>query len=778
MRRPVLLFCLAEAAGIFSAYYLNYSFFIIFVCLNILLLIFIGRFSFIPKELRGLVAAVLFFLLFGAFLMFSAKTAVTEAELRAGQVTQISGTVVRAHRRDDYSALVVKSNDVGGLRGTEKVLVRLRSDADVYDLVGRCVTLAGEVSLPEQRRNPGCFDYRRYLKGQGIHAVCEVSRFRFEAGPVRLRALHALSVIKGRFLESAADYLDEEELSLLAGILFGEKEYMAEDLYDSFKKNGIAHVLAVSGLHVGLLYSLVIKILDRKDLKTGIVIVFCLAVYVALADFSVSSMRAALMIFLHLAAFYLKRRYDMVSAASLAAIIMLSFSPYRIFDAGTQLSFTAAYTLGVALPWAELKLLELSDKYKKSWILSAGRVAAPCVMIQLGMVPLMMFHFLNFSLTALLLNPPVIFIAGILMPAGLALFIVFALSGGFPLLMALAAGPVGASVKLMLLLNRLGTAAGASYEVPAPPFGMTALWYLAFFWGFSEVRHILYRRGRYPLLAASASLLVAAGTFCPRLLGITHTFIPWSYGLPAVTFVDVGQGDCIHIHCRGTDMLIDGGGSHVTNIAERTLKDYLLHNGVTRIELAAATHMDNDHYLGLEQLSEIFKIEEFALPGTFAAGDRIALAPDVFLDVLWPPVHVDPDNAENEESLVVMLRYSGVDILLTGDLGEEGEKALLITRPDPETLDCDVLKAGHHGSRYSSSEVFLAAVKPEAAVISCGFNNSYGHPHAETLERLAACGADVWRTDTGGAVTVRISGWKKYIIENLNGAKTVYYCYP
>lgn len=759
MRRPALLLCFAEISGMIAAYYLNLPA-IIALSIFCICFLFLRRrlFSFSAKKGVMLSACVLLFML-GALLMLDASAKISASMELEGSVTDISGTVISAHPGEPYAVIVVKCSELGGVRNSEKILIKVDPGCDVYDLAGRELDVRGEISVPDSRRNPGCFDYSRYLKSRGIYSVCSVSRFRFSAGKVRLRVLHALSVMKGRFLSEASEYLDRDQLSLMAGMLFGEKEYMDDGLLDSFRKNGIAHVLAVSGLHVGLLYSLASRSFGNKDKLTSMAVILIVAAYTALADFSVSSLRASLMILMHIVSFHIKRRYDLLSAASVTAALMLALSPMRIFDAGTQLSFMAAYTIAVALPWARLKLLELSDRFKKGWILSAGGAAAASLLIQLGIAPLTMFHFLCFSPAALFLNPPVIFFAGLLLSSGLCFFAAFTLSGGSALFMLALAGPAGLAARSLLLLNRLGTASGLSFDAPAPPFGMLILWYMFFFWFFSESRCILWRKGRGRFAAAVCTAMIAAGSFGPRIAGISKAILPWDYGLPAVTFVDVGQGDCIHIHCGSKDVLIDGGGSRTFNVGDRILKDYLLHNGVTQIDLAAATHMDSDHALGLQQLAELFDVEWLALPGTFSAGDRIYISEDVFLDILWPMPGVTAEDSENGNSLVAMLDYKGVKLLFTGDLGEQGEAELLKLWEERggSFADCDVLKAAHHGSRNSSSELFLNAVRPEAAVISCGRDNPYGHPHQEAVERLRSCGTDIFRTDTGGAVMLRIS---------------------
>ncbi|MBQ5414926.1 MAG: ComEC/Rec2 family competence protein [Firmicutes bacterium] len=357
----------------------------------------------------------------------------TGIDAQDGSVYAAEGVVTRIEEKDGYLAVTLKV-------GRESILIRLSADVpDPYDLVGRRAEAAGMITLPDGRRNPGCFDYRLYLKSRRIFHVMDVSRFRFTAGEVKHPLIHALSVLKGRFYARVRPYLSDRQFQLTAGLLFGETSYMDEDLYEEFRLNGIAHVLAVSGLHVGLLYSVILRLLGgRRNLRTTVAVSASLLAYAALSYFSVSVLRASFMIGLNMLAFHIKRRYDLTSAATLCAIVFLLDNPYRLFDSGMQLSFCAAYTMGTALPWAVSKGIQISDKYRKKWIKAAFDIFAPTVMVQLGMTPLILFLFTTFSPAGILINPLAVILAGLLLPAGLLCFLVSQFFGGLPL--AAAAG--------------------------------------------------------------------------------------------------------------------------------------------------------------------------------------------------------------------------------------------------------------------------------------------------------------------------------------------------
>lgn len=771
----------AEAFGIVTAHYmdLNLKHLCIFcmgACLVFALLKAVG---FSREEFKSLKICALAFAL-GLALMSSAAhkessffeslngaTLPDSADtVQEEQIVEVVGVPMSVTAKKGYYSLVIKTD-------SEKVLVKLmgmEGDPEaVYAMAGRRCSFKGEVSVPSGRRNFGCFDYRLYLKSRGIYTCLTVSKFRARAGKLERPLLNLLSLRKGQFYQGAKEYIDEESLGLLAALLFGDKGYMDSSVYEEFQANGIAHVLAVSGLHVSLVYEILLKLLEnRRNLRTSFLIVLSMFCYICLANFSVSVLRAALMIILRLAAFHLKRRYDLVSAASFAAIIFMNTNPYSIFDSGFQLSYMAAFSMGIILPWLELKTIKLADELKKGWVKGLGDVLNPCFAVQIGMTPLIIFHFLVISPVSLLLNPFAVFIAGLIMPAGLMFFLLQGL--GIGAISAAAAGPAAAFADLLLKLNELGTFLKGSSPFPAPPIGILIFYYGFVFFFFSEARHILRRKGRPgPLWTVSLSLALACALI-PKAYGLTEGCLPWEYESYSINFVDVGQGDCVHIRMEDKNILIDGGGSRTGNIAKNTLQPYLLKNGVSGLELALVTHPDSDHALGIAQLSQLMPIKTIAFscsyedsPGItegyraenflfLGRGDLIELGGNSELKVLWPLKGVIPEADDNDNSLVIEGKIGSIKALFTGDITAETEAKLLKLQ---DFEDVDLLKLAHHGSAYSSSPEFVTAVAPAAAVASCRHNNSYGHPALRVRELLFKEGIELLRTDNYGAVAIK-----------------------
>lgn len=205
------------------------------------------------------------------------------------------------------------------------------------------------------------------------------------------------------------------------------------------------------------------------------------------------------------------------------------------------------------------------------------------------------------------------------------------------------------------------------------------------------------------------------------------------------------------------DVVIDGGGKDGYNIGKKVLKPYFLKSGAGRVELAYATHLHTDHFKGLEELAAEGMIDKLVTRGRTGDIVKFAGSSGNRIEIIYPDVQDPNAEDENLNSLIFKVHIEGVTVLITGDLGEEGERILLEKYRGTDVLDCDILKVCHHGSRFSSCMEFLEAVSPRIALIGVGEDNTYGHPAGEVIERIEEAGAKVYRTDRDGAIGIDIS---------------------
>ncbi len=796
MRRPLVCLCFAEAFGLLLSYYTDLKMWHLCIfCAGVLILVWSNH------KKAGFLLVLSFFILLGFLGMEAGQSRESKILLFKGQVVELSGVVTKAEIKDRYIAVTVKVRKCGSLDSApcpanENSLIRLNIAKEesgafaVYDLVGRNFKATGRVSEPQERRNPGCFDYRLYLKTKGIYTICDVSAYRFTKGDVENHFLHFLSVRKGDFFQRAQLTMGEDSFALLAGLLFGEKSYMQDEVYQEFQRNGIAHVLAVSGLHVGLLYAVLLRIFNgRKSIGVSLATVCAIFTYAALSNFAVSVLRASGMIILAIASRHFRRRYDLVTAASAVAMVFISLNPFQIFDSGFQLSFLAAYSLGVILPYVELKVLQVSDHLKKAWIFHVGKMMGPCLVMQICMAPLVAFQFLLFSPIGLIMNPPALLLAGLLMPAGLLMFMISVAAGpiyavapsgitAIDLVFAAASGVAEALCRCLQMLSETGGKIGGGGAWPAPPIGLLILFYGVIFFHFSEIKFISSRRKKHGLRRAAYFAVAAFACLFPVAAGLSSSVLPWEYDTPLLTFLDVGQGESLHIQIGGLNILVDGGGNFYTDIAEKTLQPYLLKNGITHIDLAVITHDDLDHSKGILELSVRMVIDRVIVAEPYqenpeaydaiicskleyvSAGDTISLGENASLRILSPASGTALSASSNSNSLVMMLSYLGLDILLTGDMEMIQEAALAAD------ASCDILKVAHHGSAGSTGPDFIAAASPSFAVISCGIGNSHGHPSSRVIELLENSGIIIGRTDISGALCLRSITEEFFVFKN------------
>ncbi len=698
-------------------------------------------------------AVLIAFIMAVAILVTDSITGYTSDYLEGleGNNAAVTGRVVSIVKKDDeYFKLQLSDvsiiSDNGARSYKRKILVNVYSDiADYRTVLWDRVYITGEVSIPKERSNPGTFDYRRYLKSIGIRCIITAENIENVKKAGGIAAL--LKSAKCRTADIFESALGDDS-AVVMGLLFGETSGIDEDIIETFRRGGTAHVLAVSGLHLGLLYSFLCRFKRKKrSIPADIAIVLALSAYTALAGFTASVVRACLMIFIHIAGNHLNRRYDLISSTCVSMIIILAVNPMQVYSAGFQMSFLAVITLGIMIPLIQKKI---------------KGILLPMIAVQTGMVPYTMYVFNYVSLTSVISNIPVYFIAAAMIPAGISV-IAFC---WLPVIAKPAAMITGLFVKLLLWCNDFTYMGGVfTFDVASPSVIFLAVYYIFIFYMCSEAGQIALIRRNYKKIAAVFAAAVICGAGC-------SVYLSDGFEKTDMVFVDVGQGDCLHIKAGGKNLLIDGGGSFNYNVGKSTLKPYLLKNGVTKIDMAIATHLHTDHYQGLKELSQTYRIKKLGVYEAnsvnenhlkkefktdeilyLAAGDVINMGRNVSVEVLSPDRGNPLDEKdENKNSLVLRVNVKGSSVLMTGDIDEKGEKTLI----EDTDIKADILKIAHHGSRYSSCEKFIAVAAPKIAVIQVG-KNTYGHPSEEVIKRLEEHKITVLRNDEQGAVGIRVN---------------------
>ncbi len=630
-----------------------------------------------------------------------------------------------------------------------------------------------KLARPRGFRNPDAFDYPAFLRREGILLV----------GSGRAESLVPLTPdeppwpvrVKRWAVAVIGAHLPETSAALLAGLILGEKTGLPAETDEAFRRAGVYHILAVSGFNVALLASSVFFVLSALGVSRRTTAV---AAGVALVGFALvvggqaSVLRATVMGLLLLTAMLLDRESQLMNALALAALVLLVWRPGDLWDPGFQLSFAA--TAGIIYLTPSITSW-LAARGWPAWLATAVAVS---VGAQAAVTPVMLAHFNQLSLVGIVANLVVVPVAAVGTTLGmLALLVALASAAAADVLFQ----------ALWLALLALRAAVWAAAAVPAAMIHLPAPgWTAILSWcGLLVLMPVLDAR-RWTRVAAAGCLAAA----------LALSIWPWvrpGDGRLRVTFLDVGQGDAILVELpEGPRLLVDGGpaGARRLDVGERVLAPFLWNRPALRLGAVAVSHSDPDHSGGLRAVLTRFRVGELwengrwgpgseetlraaersgACRRTLVAGQRMWLG-SALVTVLNPDgtqsLDEPPPKGENEESLVLRLDWRGFSLLLTGDLGRPGEERVLASHAPVRAL---ALKVGHHGSRFSSTDEFLAATRAAVAVISVGARNPFRHPTPEALGRLEAAGARIYRTDRDGAVVLETDGVTLWITRWASG---------
>jgi len=571
--------------------------------------------------------------------------------------------------------------------------------------------------------------------------------------------------------------------------LLGVRATIPPDLMADFSTTGTSHIVAISGFNIAIIAGVFASLATRlvgKRWSWAFALVG-VALFTLMVGASAAVVRAAVMGGLTILAGYVGRRSDAWAALAAAGLVMVALDPFVLWDLGFQLSFLATLGLMVVSPplvnRAQPYLAALfSEGPLGQWLIEIVNDSLLLTLAaQVTTLPVILVAFGNLSLVAPLTNLLILPAQPMIMACGAAATIagmIFQPAG--QVLGWVAWVFLTYTVEAVRLTARLPFASLAVGRLNA---WVAVAYYAALAGGFIVMQNEPLRARLRGLWGATRSRITAVGVIgalavIAILIWAAAAFLP--DGKLHVYFLDVGQGDAILVLTpSGGQVLIDGGTSPGTMTAH--LGQHMPFYDRT-LDLVVLTHPHDDHLVGLIECLERYDVGQVVDPGYPATtgnyirwlellgakrvptyrGRRGALQPidlggGATLTLLHPPpaLLTGTDSDTNNNSVVLRLVWGQVSFLFTGDIEEEGEAVLLRTGAP---LRSTVLKAPHHGSQTSLSAEFLAAVSPRVAVISCGADNEFGHPHVSTLDKLAGAGCTVLRTDQNGTVEVVTDG--------------------
>ena len=672
--------------------------------------------------------------------------------------------------------------------------------------IGNIIKVNGTVRFFEKATNPGQFDAREHYGILGYDFAmsgCDGCLLE-DSVSVYQQVLYAAKRRIGAVYDAG---LPEKYAGIVKAMVLGEKGDMDPDVKALYQQNGISHILAISALHITFIGKSFFALLRRLRLPVYLSSVLSMALVISfgvMTGSGASTVRSVIMFSLFLIAGMIGRTYDMITAMAVSAVALLIINPRYIYHCGFLLSFGAVMGIGLG-PF---------PKWKRDMVIAKSRKEKLCKRLKkygrnlisslytnrnvvLFTLPIQLYFFFTFSPYSICLNLIVVPLMGIVMTSGIlggivGCFLPFCAH----LILLPCHGVLWFYEVLCLAVEQLP---GSTLILGRPALWQIVLYYMIL------LLWLLYSTYEKEIQKKLQDKMQAElqDKFSERLrkrffIKITWLKKQYIHGILIVAIVilcirprfftscnmlDIGQGDCFVIQEKsGCNIMVDGGSSDVESVGTYRIIPYLKSQGISKLDYVFVSHADLDHISGvvemLQERGETMRMSclvltKFALSDEayselvnvakergvrvlyVAAGD-VLCAGETTWTCLYPGV--DEAASSNDQSMVLLMECGEAGMLFTGDLTEAKESCVSVP-------DVDILKVGHHGSRYSTTEAFLKRCKPEVAIISAGKDSVYGHPHAEVLERLRSCGSYVVVTAENGAIRVRMG--KKIVVQAL-----------
>ena len=685
---------------------------------------------------------------------------------------------------------------------TGKVLVTVRHFQDRKDpwQYGDVMKLPLKLRIPRNFQTPGSFDYAGYLARRDIY----LSAFVWDDKNIEKVGLadrtwlrHRIENIRRTVGVFFDEHLSATPAAILRALIIGDKSRLDPELRDAFTRVGVAHVLAISGLHIGLVALLAYGawwwLLARSQYVLlmwsvpKLAALFTLPVvllYAGLAGGSVSTLRAVIMVAVFLIALLLDKEEEVFRSLALAALSVSLIWPGAVFDVSFQLSFVAVLAIFLGLhrfrAWwdnrDETRAVHLSPWRRRlcRWAILYGLVSLSATV---GTLPLVATYFHIVPLLGFAANLLVVpFLGSAAVVLGLvATALVFLHMGAATLVVWCAGAVVSLGVWVVEAIAVLPFA--------AVHFVTPTLFELILFYTLC-VSLLFFSHFQPPWLRRVFFSCLFSLVLCDGLYWITQRYFHTDL---RVSFLDVGQGDAAVVEFPGSHvMVIDAGGflSRTFDSGRAIVAPFLWQKKIGQVDTLVLSHPNLDHYGGLEFLAEHFgvtsfwfnadkrsKSQRFKRLMTTLERNGVEIRPlcsgsqdqeinSVRIQILHPPCSQTGLDT-NDASLVLRLSHGEVDILFSGDVETAGERILLSTSAQ---LASEILKVPHHGSRSSSTLPFLEAVSPQVAIASLGHHNRFRFPAPQVVDRYERQGVALLRTDQAGTITV-LSDGKSYRVE-------------
>lgn len=639
---------------------------------------------------------------------------------------------------------------------------------------GDVLKIKGRLEKPIGQKNFGEFDYELYLAQEKVFTYLNIWQEKDiqKIGENDSNFLVSFSLsARDKIKEITKQTLPQPYSYLLIGMLLGEKNFIPPHLKEVFTEAGIMHILAVSGLHVGIIAMALLALLSMLNLPKKLkllTLILILIMYASITGFRPSVLRATIMFLLLIGGKLINRSRNLNISLFFAGFLILLLNPLILYDAGFLLSFIVTFFIINLSPIFQ----ELFSKIV-AWIKNPLAVSTAA---WIGIFPLSAYFFTKVSIISIVSN---ILIIPLTVVAVILGFVTFFIGMASISLAGIVANINYLVLSLITLIAKsFSSLPFAFVYVAQPSILVIILYYLMVFF----IIELFYIKILSQKIKKKAALIVLSITL---LIISVQIFYPTDN--LKVNFINVGEGDCILIEAPNKiNILIDGGGTTQGDfdVGSKIVVPYLRRKGINEIDLLILTHPHLDHLEGLLPVLKEFKVgmvldsgllcdisayKEFisliqkkSIPYHKAkAGDNFVFSNNLEIFLLNPLYDSDfyDESDFNNASIVVKLFYKNADFLFTGDIEVTAEKKLLVWQ---NILQSDILKVGHHGSITSTNLEFLDKVDPRIAIITVG-KNHFGHPSQKIIERLEDGNIQIYRTDEDGTIIIRTNGQEYWI---------------
>ena len=663
-----------------------------------------------------------------------------------------------------------KSFDKESLEG----VVCYLSPGQTRPKMGSSVLIRGTFYNFSPATNPGQFDMASYYRArdlEGSMANSEILRY----GKAHSFVSEGLYLLRERFETALDESLPQSESGIMKAMLLGDKDCLDKDIRSLFEKAGCSHLLVVSALHLSVIALAVFECIKRttgNDRAAAVAGMVFILLYAEMTGMGISALRAVIMYVICALGRLIGRTYDIVTSMGIAWMMVLAGNIFLIFDSAFLLSFSAV--MGIAL------VTPVFGEYTRSF----GRVfetVSAGLSVSIFTLPVTLLFFCRFCIYSVFLNLLLVPSAAVLLVAGLLLILTGSVH--IPLIPDLISYICRGIIWVYMKLCGFTLSLPGSLRITGKP----GTWRIALYYLLLAFLLWLYYRSALPGREKTKKYALVRYAVPLILILQALVFVLWPARTDGMTFMmlDVGQGDGLLAYTKNGCVIMDCGSTDEDKVGEYRLIPALKALGIDRIDLAVISHTDADHINGIAQLLTMAKDEGIDIGGLAmsynsalsdagaalkksAAGKGIGVfligAGDAFevdkmrFECLYPGKE---DSGEpNELSVVLSLKYGDFLALLTGDMEGEGEKQVIDKLDDRRYA---LYKCAHHGSRGTNSRALLEKIRPRVTLISCGRDNSYGHPHREALERIKDAGSLIYTTPRCGAIALHTDGKKMKI---------------